>query len=41
MLDAASISHAILWLIGAISVLGVVCPIAALCAMGRTAYRKD
>ncbi|MFD5226808.1 hypothetical protein ACFWHT_14425 [Microbacterium sp. NPDC058342] len=41
MLDAAFLSHVVLWLIGAIAVCGVVSSIAAMFAMGRSGYRKD
>ena len=41
MLDAAFLSHAILWLIGAMSVCAVVTTVGALFSMGRTSYRKD
>ncbi|WP_298037873.1 hypothetical protein [uncultured Microbacterium sp.] len=41
MLDAAFMSHALLWLIGAMSVCATVVSIGAMYAMGRTAYRKD
>ncbi|MGL3151101.1 hypothetical protein ACSS7Z_12160 [Microbacterium sp. A82] len=41
MLDAAFISHAIFWLIGAMTLGATVLTIGALFAMGRTGYRKD
>ncbi|WP_261394012.1 hypothetical protein [Microbacterium esteraromaticum] len=41
MFDAAFLSHAILWLIGAMSLGSVVAVSVALFAMGRDAYRKD
>lgn len=41
MLDAAFLSHAILWLIGAMALGAVVSTIGALYAMGRSGYRKD
>ncbi|WP_277884366.1 hypothetical protein [Microbacterium sp. H1-D42] len=41
MLDAAFISHAILWLIGLMAVGAVVATFGALFAMGRSGYRKD
>lgn len=41
MLDAAFLSHVILWIIGAIAVCGVVSSFAAMFFMGRSGYRKD
>ncbi len=41
MFDGAFLSHAIFWLIGAISVCGVVSAFAAMFAMGRSGYRED
>lgn len=41
MLDGAFLSHALLWLIGAMSVCAVVGSFGALFAMGRSGYRKD
>ncbi|SJN35175.1 hypothetical protein FM104_08765 [Microbacterium esteraromaticum] len=41
MLDAAFLSHVLLWFIGAMSVVGVVTMTGALILMGRTGYRKD
>lgn len=41
MLDAAFISHALLWLIGAMTVGAAVAMLGAFFAMGRSSYRKD
>ncbi|GAA1545378.1 hypothetical protein HD600_000328 [Microbacterium ginsengiterrae] len=41
MIDGAFLSHAILWLIGGMTVCATVFTIGALFSMGRTAYRKD
>jgi len=41
MLDSAFLSHVVLWVIGAITVCGVVSSAVAMLAMSRTAYRKD
>lgn len=41
MLDGAFFSHAILWLIGAMTVCAAVTSFFALFAMGRSGYRKD
>ena len=41
MLDAAFLSHALLWLIGAMAVVGGVTCIGAMFTMGRSGYRKD
>lgn len=41
MLDGAFLSHALVWLIGAMSVCAVVGSFAALFSMGRSGYRKD
>ncbi|MDQ0728939.1 hypothetical protein [Microbacterium sp. W4I20] len=41
MLDGAFLSHALLWLIGAMSVCAVGGAFAALFSMGRSGYRKD
>ena len=41
MLDAAFMSHAILWLIGAMALGAIVTTAGALFAMGRSGYRKD
>ncbi|WP_336646771.1 hypothetical protein [Microbacterium sp. USHLN186] len=41
MLDAAFLSHVILWVIGAIALGGIVSSFAAMFAMGRSGYRKD
>ncbi|WP_263294326.1 MULTISPECIES: hypothetical protein [unclassified Microbacterium] len=41
MLDGAFLSHALLWLIGAMTVCAVVGSFAALFSMGRSGYRKD
>lgn len=41
MLDAAFLSHVVLWVIGAIAVCGVVSSFVAMFAMGRSAYRED
>lgn len=41
MLDAASLSHVVLWVIGAIALCGVVSSFAAMFSMGRSGYRKD
>lgn len=35
------ISHALLWLIGGMSVVAVITSFAALFSLGRQAYRKD
>ncbi|MDQ0648990.1 hypothetical protein QFZ53_003186 [Microbacterium natoriense] len=41
MLDGAFLSHAIGWLIGAMTVCAAVVTFGALFAMGRSGYRKD
>lgn len=41
MLDGAFLSHAIFWLIGAMSLCAVVGVFGALFSMGRSGYRKD
>lgn len=41
MLDGAFLSHALLWLIGGMSVCAVVASFGALFALGRSGYRKD
>ncbi|WCD91695.1 hypothetical protein [Microbacterium sp. nov. GSS16] len=41
MLDAAFLSHVVLWVIGAIAVCGVVSSFAAMFSMGRSGYRED
>ncbi|MEJ1091346.1 hypothetical protein [Microbacterium istanbulense] len=41
MIDGAFLSHAILWLIGAMAVCGVITSFGAMFAMGRSSYRKD
>lgn len=41
MLDAAFLSHIVLWVIGAIVVCGAVSSVVAMFFMGRTSYRKD
>ncbi|GEK87141.1 hypothetical protein [Microbacterium aerolatum] len=41
MFDGAFLSHAIFWLIGAMTVCATVFTIGALFSMGRTGYRKD
>jgi len=41
MIDGAFLSHAILWLIGAMTVCATVLTAGALFSMGRTGYRKD
>lgn len=41
MLDAAFLSHAIAWLIGAMTICAAVVTFGALFAMGRSGYRKD
>ncbi|MGO1798429.1 MAG: hypothetical protein ACTH2E_01430 [Microbacterium sp.] len=41
MIDGAFLSHAILWLIGAMTVCATVLTVGALFSMGRTGYRKD
>ncbi|MEV8251948.1 hypothetical protein AB0O87_13615 [Microbacterium sp. NPDC076768] len=41
MLDGAFLSHALLWLIGAMTVGAAVTSFIALYAMGRSSYRKD
>lgn len=41
MLDGAFLSHALLWLIGTMTVCAVVGSFGALFAMGRSSYRKD
>ncbi|WP_259363333.1 hypothetical protein [Microbacterium esteraromaticum] len=41
MLDAAFLSHVLLWVIGAIAVCGVVSSFAAMFSLGRSGYRKD
>lgn len=41
MLDSATLSHVLLWVIGLMTVCATVMTIGALCMMGRTGYRKD
>ena len=41
MLDGAFLSHAILWLIGAMTLCATVFTIGALFSLGRSGYRKD
>lgn len=41
MLDAAFLSHVLLWLIGAMTVGAAIASFGALFAMGRSGYRKD
>lgn len=41
MIDGAFLSHAILWLIGAMAVCATVFTVGALFSMGRSGYRKD
>ncbi|KJL49226.1 hypothetical protein RS84_00339 [Microbacterium hydrocarbonoxydans] len=41
MLDGAFLSHAIGWLIGAMTLCAAVVTFGALFAMGRSGYRKD
>jgi len=41
MLDGAFLSHAILWLIGAMTLCATVFSVGALFSMGRSGYRKD
>lgn len=41
MLDDAFISHAIAWLIGAMTLCAAGLTIAALFSLGRSGYRKD
>lgn len=41
MLDGAFLSHALLWLIGAMAVCATGLTFVALFAMGRSGYRKD
>lgn len=41
MLDGAFLSHAIFWLIGAMTVGAIVLTAGALFSMGRSGYRKD
>jgi hypothetical protein len=41
MLDGAFLSHALLWLIGAMTVCAAATSFIALFAMGRSGYRKD
>lgn len=41
MLDGVFFSHAIAWLIGAMTVCAAVTSFIALFALGRSAYRKD
>lgn len=41
MIDGAAVTHLLVGLIGAMVVCTTVVTIGALCAMGRTAYRKD
>lgn len=40
-MDYGWMSHALLWLIGAMTVGAVVSSIAAMWSMGRSGYRKD
>lgn len=40
-MDYGWMTHALMWFIGAISVIAGVGSIAALFAMGRSGYRKD
>lgn len=41
MLDAADMSHVLLWLIGAMSVVGTITCAGAMILMARSGYRKD
>ncbi|HZU94647.1 MAG TPA: hypothetical protein VFF85_13545 [Microbacterium sp.] len=41
MLDGAFLSHAIGWLIGAMTLCAAVVTFGALFSMGRSGYRKD
>lgn len=41
MLDAAFLSHAILWFIGGMAVLGAVSSLGAMFYLGRATNRKD
>ena len=41
MLDAAFLSHVLLWVIGAMSLCAAVAPGAALFSLGRSGYRQD
>ncbi|WP_264675287.1 hypothetical protein [Microbacterium tenebrionis] len=41
MIDGAFLSHAIAWLIGAMTVCATVFSIGALFSLGRSGYRKD
>ena len=40
-MDYGFLSHALLWLIGAMAALGAVLTIGAFWSMGRAGYRKD
>ncbi|MFT4259939.1 hypothetical protein [Microbacterium sp.] len=41
MLDGAFLSHAIAWLIGAMTICAAVVTLGALFSLGRSGYRKD
>jgi hypothetical protein len=41
MIDGAFLSHALFWLIGAMTVCGAITSIGALFVLGRSGYRKD
>jgi len=41
MLDGAFLSHVLFWLIGAMTLAGVVLGFGAMFSMGRSGYRKD
>ena len=41
MLDAAFLSHAVLWVIGAMTLAATVLTAGALFTLGRASYRKD
>ena len=40
-MDYGFLSHALLWLIGAMAAVGAVLTIGAFWSLGRSAYRKD
>lgn len=40
-MDDAFLSHVVLWVIGALTALGIVGGIGAMFSMGRQGYRKD
>lgn len=40
-MDYGWMSHALLWLVGLMSVVATVGAIGAMCSMGRSGYRKD